>query len=88
MWKGEDELGNKFMKRTKDEIEARVDLVRLSGDFSITMAYDEAELATRGKSPSSAFRLAYKIALRTLSVNKALAVAKSVRWARILERDF
>jgi len=74
--------------RTREEIEARIAIVRDSNDLSLTMAFDEAEKATRKMSPSAAYRLAYQIARQTEDNPRAIAVAKAVRWQRILERDF
>lgn len=73
--------------RAKKEIEARIDLVKTAPDFDLTSVFDEAEEATKKMSPSSAFILALKIG-GNLGSGKALAIAKAVRWQRVLERDY
>lgn len=74
--------------RPKNEIEARINLVAQASDRSITMAFDEAIDATKRMSPSSAFSLAFSIAKQTLDSSQSTAVAKAVRWQRVLERDY
>ncbi len=74
--------------RTKEELEARRDVVRLSKDAALAAAYEEAEARTRGMSPTAGSRLAYKFVMLTLPEGKALAVSKAVRWQRMIERDY
>ena len=73
------------MARSRQEIEARRDIVAASLDIGLTMAYDDAEKATRGMSPSSAFSLANRM---LAGESHCLAVAKAVRWQRVLDRDY
>ena len=73
--------------RSRREIESRRDLVACSPEMRITLAYDEAEAATRGMSPSAAYSLALQIA-SNLGQSGAIAVAKAVRWQRVLDRDY
>jgi len=75
--------------RTKEEIEARISLVDNSNDILLTSLFDDCLKATEGMSPSAAFRLAsLKARAEGCSSLTALAVAKAVRWKRILERDY
>lgn len=67
--------------RTSAEINARIDIVRTAPSHTLNMAYDDAEEATRGMSPSAAYNLALRMSSKT-------AVAKAVRWQRILDRDY
>ncbi|HID10511.1 MAG TPA: hypothetical protein EYP17_04320 [Candidatus Latescibacteria bacterium] len=72
--------------RSRIELEARVRVV--ADHPKLGPVYREAEEATRGKSPSASFRLAEAIASLRLPPPDARAVAKAVRWRRMLERDY
>lgn len=74
--------------RPKEELESRIALVRDSRDVALKMAFREAVKATKGKSPSASFDLAYQIASQTEEGERALATARAVRWQRVLERDY
>jgi len=75
------------MKRSLHELRMRVRVV--ADDPRLAPVFREAEEATRGRSPSSSFKLAAMVAgLRGLSPMETLAVAKAVRWQRVIDRDY
>jgi hypothetical protein len=73
--------------RSREEIEARRNIIALSINPVISGLYDDCVKATKGMSPSSAFNLSMSIGNAEMS-QYSMAIAKAVRWHRVLVRDY